>query len=246
MHGTASLLSIDVSLADALPERRRATAERDLRVRLRALRDEEGLSGDDTPDGLGLLIASGFLLRILRLGHRAGAEILGPGDVLRPWQDDGEHSVYPFAFRWQVLEPVTLAVLDRSLASRLGPYPALTAMLVGRVMDRSRRAAGQLTLSQLASVGHRILITLWHLADEWGEVRSDGVSVPIPLTHEQVGLLIGARRPAVTTALGRLVDEGYLRSDGDGFVLSGDGPVDLPLRRGGGRGRALARRRASS
>jgi CRP/FNR family cyclic AMP-dependent transcriptional regulator len=54
------------------------------------------------------------------------------------------------------------------------------------------------------------------------------VTVPIPLTHLSVARLIGARRPTVTTAIGRLVDDGVLTPDGPGhWVLRGEPPAQL-------------------
>ncbi len=88
-------------------------------------------------------------------------------------------------------------------------------------------------LAQLASVEHRVLLVLWHLADLWGRVRPDGIVLPIRLTHQMVGLVIGARRPAVTTALGALAEQGRVAAQPDGgFLLTGDPPGDLKLRRG--------------
>lgn len=49
---------------------------------------------------------------------------------------------------------------------------------------------------------------LWHLADRWGRVTPDGVIVPLKLTHEALGRLVGAQRPTVTLALGELVASG--------------------------------------
>lgn len=91
-------------------------------------------------------------------------------------------------------------MLDLGFAARLGPFPEVTAALVGRAMDRSRGVAGHLVLAQPGSVEHRVQLALWHMADVWGHVSRDGVQLPLPLTHA----IIGARRPAVTTALGTL------------------------------------------
>jgi Mn-dependent DtxR family transcriptional regulator len=46
----------------------------------------------------------------------------------------------------------------------------------------------------------------------------DGIVVPLRLTHETLGALVAARRPSVTSALGRLADAGLLRR-GDGVWL---------------------------
>jgi hypothetical protein len=48
-------------------------------------------------DGIGLIVLRGRLIRRLGIDGRFGAELLGQGDVLRPWQ--GEDSVSTFRAR---------------------------------------------------------------------------------------------------------------------------------------------------
>ncbi len=230
-----SLARLDAGLVSDLGAERRAAAGRDLSVRVERLdvgpwrpgADEYGASG-----GIGLLIVEGFMVRRMQLAHRAAGEVLGPGDLLRPWQDDGEHTVYPFSAGWRVVKPMSIAVLDRGITIRLAPYPEITAALVGRAMARSRRACGQLVLAQFGTVRNRLLLALWHMADEWGRVRLEGPVLPICFTHEMLGLIIGARRPAVTTALRELAAQGQVIQDDDTFRLCGDPPEDLALLRG--------------
>lgn len=50
--------------------------------------------------------------------------------------------------------------------------------------------------------------------------------VPIRLTHETLSLLVGARRPSVTTALGALADRSALeRRENGEWVLHGSPPA---------------------
>jgi CRP-like cAMP-binding protein len=56
----------------------------------------------------------------------------------------------------------------------------------------------------------RLLILFLLLAERWGKVGPDGVRVSLPLTHEVLGMLIGAQRPTVTIALQRLARAGLL------------------------------------
>ena len=69
---------------------------------------------------------------------------------------------------------------------------------------------------------------LWYLADRWGKVRPDGVNVPLELTHQTLGRLVGAQRPSVTTALKQLGEEGRVTRCDDGtWLLHGDPPDTL-------------------
>lgn len=240
-HG--SVLDIDPDLGAELDEARFAEARRSLIARMETVRTGHWDAPGDAfaaGRGVGLMISEGFMLRSLTLEHRTAAEVLGPGDLLRPWQDDGDHPVYPFEPGWQVVQDLSIAVLDMGFLKRLMPFPEVTAALIGRALDRSRRVAGHLVLAQLASVEHRVLLALWHMADRWGRVRPDGIVLPVRLTHQGLGSIIGARRPSVTTALSSLEKQGIVCPfEGGGFRLTGEPPSDLKLVRGAPRSRAL-------
>jgi hypothetical protein len=132
VHGRRSLLDLDPELGEGLAEARFNLARRHLVV---GLEDIDVGQWHPPPDafgaegGIGLLIAAGFMVRHVALEHRRAAEVLGPGDLLRPWQDDGEHAVYPFEAGWRVFQPVTVAVLDPAFTARLGPFPEVTSAL---------------------------------------------------------------------------------------------------------------------
>jgi CRP-like cAMP-binding protein len=61
-----------------------------------------------------------------------------------------------------------------------------------------------------------VLLTLWHLASNWGRVTARGTIVPFRITHEVLGEIIGAQRPTVTLAIGELRREGFLGRDHTG------------------------------
>src|SRR5256885_15241654 len=92
------LLDLDPDLAEGLDPQREAIARERLTVRV-----ERVERGRWTPragefgavGGIGLLVAEGLAIRQVSLAHRAAAELLGPGDVLRPWGDGGEPAAYP-------------------------------------------------------------------------------------------------------------------------------------------------------
>lgn len=222
------LLDLDPDLAQGMDSARERVARQHLLVRF-----ERVDAGPWTPSadvfeaqgGLGLLLTDGLAVRRVSLGRRAAAELLGPGDVLRPWEDDGEHAAYPFSASFRVVEPLALAILDERVAGRLMHFPEIVGQLMGRVMARSRRVVGHLVIAQLTSMDARLHIALWHMADRFGRVRPDGVFVPLHLTHEVIGHIVGARRPSVTAALGRLTEQGLIEPQHNGgWLLKGDPP----------------------
>src|SRR5436305_3061523 len=177
------------------------------------------------PAFMGLLLIEGTLSRDVELGGRRCSELLGPGDLLRPWDyDEAEASSVPSESAWTVLEPSRLAVLDGRFARVACRYPELVAKLIGRTLRRSRWLSILLTISSMPRVDARVQALFWHLADRWGRVTLDGVVVPIRLTHELIGRLVGAHRPSVTTALSELTRSGRIARIPEGWLLRGDPP----------------------
>lgn len=171
---------------------------------------------------LGLLILDGLLLRDLDLGRRASTEVLGTGDLLRPWDSDSATGELPFAARWMVLEPLRLAILDQRFLLSVMRYPAVVDALFSRATRRHRGLAARLVVNQLVRLEDRLLLALWTLADRWGRVTPDGVLIPMGLTHSALARLVGARRPSVTSALGNLGRDRLLERTEDGWLLRGD------------------------
>lgn len=183
-------------------------------------------NGPEQHGGIGALVIEGIVVRRLSLGHRSCAELLGPGDILRPGQDGDPESTAPFTPSWRVIEPLMLAQLDSRFALRSARFPELTGELVARTMERSRILARMLAVAQLPRVDTRLLIALWHLSERWGTVNPEGRVLPGFLSHELLGWIIGARRPSVTTALGQLGARALVRRQADGtWLLLGGAPV---------------------
>ena len=180
-----------------------------------------------TSSSIGLLVIDGVIARDIRIAGRWCSELLGPGDLLRPWDQDASDDSIESASAWNVLERTRLAVLDERFARVACRWPQLMASLVGRTVRRSRWMAIMLAISNLTRVDERVVALMWHLADRWGRVTPGGVVVPVPLTHEMIGKLVGAHRPSVTSALGELQRQGTLtRADG-GWRLHGEPPKKL-------------------
>jgi Crp-like helix-turn-helix domain len=95
----------------------------------------------------------------------------------------------------------------------------LLAGLHVRVAEQFDRLEAQLVICQLPRVDQRLLAMMWLLAESWGQVTAAGTSVPLSLTHDVLGGLIGARRSTVTLALGELADRGALIRQGGGWLL---------------------------
>jgi CRP/FNR family transcriptional regulator, cyclic AMP receptor protein len=174
------------------------------------------------PPVVGLLVLTGVLTREIVFAGRASSEIVGAGDVLRPWDDDAPFEPLPLEATWHAHAPTRLAVLDARFALAAGRWPALAAALGARQIRRTRALAFQLAITQLPRVDDRVLVLLWSLAERWGRVGPSGVRLALPLPHRTLATLVGARRPSVTTALSGLARAGLVERTEAGWLLHGD------------------------
>lgn len=178
----------------------------------------------------GVLIVRGALSRELTLGGVKSSLLLGPGDLCCPWLP--RHAVLTTSIEWTARSPSIVAVLDIAFVAATGRWPQLTAGLFGRATQTAERLALHATIVQLPRVEDRIRLTLWHLADLWGHVGSDGVLLRLPMTHRMIGGLVGASRSTTTLAIGVLERNGQLRRTAAGdWLLLGDAQAAALARR---------------
>jgi CRP/FNR family cyclic AMP-dependent transcriptional regulator len=225
------VLLLDPDLASGLEGRRLERARQEC-IAIEVIVDEgiwnpEEAEGEAARGGIGLLILDGLLVRRVGAEGRYGAELLGPGDLLRPWEHDGEDATLPFATSFHVNERLKLAVLDLKATARMAPYPEVVGALVGRAMQRARHFAVTMAIAHYPRIDRRLLLLLWHMADRWGRVTSEGIRIPLRLTHTLLADLVASRRPSVTTGLAQLEHEGYLTRHENVIVLRGEPPTDF-------------------
>lgn len=165
----------------------------------------------------GATVFDGLVMSSLRVGERTGIHLLGPGDLLVP-----RNELWPSwlaAVDLRTAAPVQLGLLGNDLLAAVYRWPRLLQGLYASTGDQVQRLTAQLVICQLPRVEDRIQAMLWLLADSWGHVTPGGVRLPLALTHETLGALVGARRPTVTLALGKLTDDGALVPQDSGWLL---------------------------
>jgi CRP/FNR family transcriptional regulator, cyclic AMP receptor protein len=177
--------------------------------------------------GPGLLVLEGLLLRRVGLDGRFGAELLGAGDLLRPWQREDAIASLPRSSGWRALRRARLALLDLDFAKRIAAYPEIQGQLVARALRRSRYLAVNMAIVHQPKVETRLRMLLWHLADRWGTVRGKEVLVPVKLTHAVLSELLAARRPTVSAALAALERGDHVNRTSEGWLLHGSSPGEL-------------------
>ena len=226
-----SIVDADDDLAALLDDAARERARRDALTRVRRLTTGTWDAGSAEHPGIhhrGFLVVDGLLSREVDVLGRRCVELIGPGDVLRPWSWDEDGSHVRAEVGWEVLEATRLAVLDHGLVTRMTPWPELGLELFSRGTRRAHHLAVALAIAHHQRVDDRILLTLWHVAERWGRVSRDGIVVDLPLSHQRLADLVGAHRPSVTSALGELSRSGAVaRRDSGEWILRGGPPEQL-------------------
>jgi CRP/FNR family transcriptional regulator, cyclic AMP receptor protein len=220
------VLREDPELAQAVSPGRRARAQETCTARaLSVTRGRWREPARHVPDGAGLLVLEGLLLRRVSVEGRSGAELLGTADLIRPWQDDSEPSLRRTT-AWRALQLTRLAVLDDSALDCMSHYPEIIHRLLERSLERSRRLAVNMAIVHHPRIDIRLQMLFWHLADRWGHVRDGRMFLPLRLTHSVLADLIVAQRPTVSTALSGLASRRIVRRVPDGWLLLAPPPTD--------------------
>jgi CRP/FNR family cyclic AMP-dependent transcriptional regulator len=216
------LLDLDVDLAEALDVRMRLVARPAATAMIfdaeaGEVKLSERLAAAKT--GPGVLVLDGVLAVNVRVGDRVASELLGSGDLVEACGEGDD--LLACATEWRGLVPTRFAVLDDGFVQRVRQWPQIMQALLTRVERRARNLNMQRAISSQPRLEVRLALLLWHLAARWGRVEPGGIRLPLPLTHQLLGRLIGAERPSVSHALARLARSGLVTGQGDEWHLHG-------------------------
>lgn len=211
------LFEVDPDLGALLTDDERAEARQLAVPVVTTDRYERDMTKLGDQGAFGALVLEGMVLRQLRIADQIGMRLHGPGDIV-PLTEPAPPSLVVES-SYDAVPDTRLAMLGREVLFAAHRWPALVAALQLRNAQQADRLAAQLVICQLPRVDQRLLSLLRLLADSWGRVTPAGIALPLKLTHEALGALIGARRPTVTLALGELAERGAIVRQSEGWLL---------------------------
>jgi CRP-like cAMP-binding protein len=174
------------------------------------------------PNAFDFIIVEGVVLKETRLLSRTAVEILGPGDVLAPPLTAIRQVESRAVSSYRAHGAVSLLTLNDRFRLAAARWPSVADVLHDRLGQQTHRASMHLAMLHLPRIEDRLLALFVDLGERFGRMTGDGIVVPIPLTHDVIGRLVGSRRPTVSLALQSLASEGTLfRRDGQ-WVLRAD------------------------
>ncbi len=169
------------------------------------------------------VIVHGIVLQRLVVGDQPGLRLLGPGDIVTRQGSRAPAIVSQSSCR--AAGGLALALLDERVLVATRRFPGLVAALQIQMGDQHLRLVTQLVICQLPRVADRVLALMWFLAESWGRVTPAGTSLPLSLTHDAIGELIGAKRPTVSLALKELVQQDAVVRQAGGWLLLKGAPA---------------------
>jgi hypothetical protein len=163
-----------------------------------------------------LLVLDGMLVRRTIVDDRCSVQLLGDGDPMHA--SDDAFSAFSRS-RCQTLIPGRIALLDAGFLRRVAPWPVIACVLAERLARQGRILAALAMTSRMRRVDDRLRLLFAVLGERWGRVTPSGIQLRLPLSHELLGQLVGARRPPVTMALRALGAQGAIVPLGQGHWL---------------------------
>jgi CRP/FNR family cyclic AMP-dependent transcriptional regulator len=161
------------------------------------------------PDGwLGLLIVDGELLVEIEAGRGPTGWLVGPDDILRPWEM--EDLALTADASWTALSESQIVLLDAEFARRTLGIPDVSRMLLAKSAQSIHWLLAKSLITATPVIEERLLLLFALIGERWGRATPEGVVISLPLTHRVLASLVGARRPSVSTALGALDQEGLV------------------------------------
>lgn len=241
-EGTVRLLDAEPSLARGIERSVLDDAREKLVAEVRRVDPgewEDAHRAPPSPLFIGYLILEGAFTREITVSSRPSLELLGPGDLIRPWVVPRALDVMHVTDEWSLISIGHVAVIGAEFHEQAMGFPTILTVLMDRVVARARWLGFQVALSQLTRIDHRLLLTFRYVAERWGVKEPRGTRIPIRLSHRNLAAMIGARRPKVSSALTALAGKGLIEQAADGTwtffaadvdpmaVLAGiDDPVD--------------------
>ncbi len=144
--------------------------------------------------------------RELILDIRKAGDLLGENVLI-------EEGWYPMSAT--CLAPALLCGIDRPTFERLVlAHPQVGLAVIRNLSRRVDYLTGKLGALSEPSLEERLYRVLVNVARQVGTPVPGGWNIAFPLTHEEIGFLVGAHRVSITRTLKKLREAGKVRSKG--------------------------------
>ncbi|MDR2140742.1 MAG: Crp/Fnr family transcriptional regulator [Deltaproteobacteria bacterium] len=171
------------------------------------------------------LIKSGRirLTRAMDNGAEITLDIRAAGDFLGEYiLNDLERDYYYPVSAWCLERVVTCGFSRPNFEELVLAYPAIGLKVIRNLAGRIGSLTDRLEAMAQLHLEEKIYGVLLSVAREHGRKQEGRYILEIPLTHEDLGFLVGAHRVSVTRTMKRLRESGRIARSGKWLVIHGE------------------------
>ena len=188
-------------------------------VRLRKGKGEALFFEGDAAETMYLI--KGGRVKLSKVAQSGEERVLGyrkPGDVIGE-NLIGDAELYPCS-AWCLEETLVCGFTRQQFQQLVLAHPEIGLQIIKNMSERITWLTDQVGNLAVTNIEERLHRVLLNLAREQGKVDQRGIVLDFPLTHEELGFLIGAHRVSVTRAMAALKQNGHIRNDGKDLIVS--------------------------
>jgi CRP-like cAMP-binding protein len=151
-------------------------------------------------------------------GKEVTLDIRQAGDLIGLNVLTDEDETYPVTATC-LEETVVCGLTRQGFEGLVVDHPSIGLQVIRNLSERLAGLGERVESMALGNLEERLYSVLLQFAREHGVVRRDGVALQFPLTHEELGFLIGAHRVSITRAMKSLSNAGKIVRQGNILVL---------------------------
>lgn len=176
----------------------------------------------ETADKMFLIKAGRVKLsKVTEDGSEITLDIRKSGDILGETMFS-EEADYPMT-AWCMESTLICGLTKLNFEKTVLHYPDIGLRVIRNLSERISRLTERVDSMSASSLEERLYRVLVNVAKEHGESEPKGMAIHFPLTHEDLGFLVGAHRVSITRAMKALKNSGRILQEGRTLILTGNG-----------------------
>ena len=157
------------------------------------------------------------LSKLLEDGSEITLDIRTAGDFLGEYIFSDEFD-YPVS-AWCLAETLVCSFSKEVFEKLVLDQPTIGLRVIKNLSNRVVHLTDRVGAMSQTNLEERLYSVLLNVAQEHGEKKQDGYVIQFPLTHEDLGFLIGAHRVSITRAMKKLTKSGKILKMGKRLAL---------------------------
>ena len=159
------------------------------------------------------------LTKILENGNEVTLDIRKSGDFIGE-NMLAEERVYPMNALCME-NTLTCGFSKAGFEEIVMEYPNIGLQVIRNMSERISQLTSRVGSMATSSIEERLYSALQHIAERHGVAAENGIRIQFPLTHEELGFLIGAHRVSISRAMKYFKETGRIRENGKQLIITG-------------------------